>query len=202
MQFNVRAQNHRCAPPCWWATGSAWEGHRDSEWVCPTRIAFLFFLSFITVLSLSLSFFQMHTLLLLHGEESKSRAQRGGHTATFLSMLCWLGWTLPLRGWWGRMALWRNQPGASIAVIIIWIQDCWICSFGPLRGWEMTCLCSPDTRSVYSETTHPPSTTTLPCSTLSARVDECFFNDWHRPSIKTCDYIFHPCLCLWQSPFS
>ncbi len=69
-----------------------------------------------------------------------------------------------------------NQPGASIAVIIIWIQECWVCSFGPLRGWEMTCLCSPDTLSVYSETTHPSSPTTLLCSTLSGWVDECLFN--------------------------
>lgn len=85
------------------------EGHEER--VCPTGIAFLLTcsLSFISLLSFS----QMHTLLLLHREESKSKAQRGGHTATFLSLLCWLGWTLPLRGWWGEMALWRNQPGAS-----------------------------------------------------------------------------------------
>lgn len=155
MCFSMLMSNRRCKR----------ERRRQSE--CPTRIVFRFSttlsLSFYSC-ALSLFLSNAHTAL-LHGEEWKSKAERGGHTATFLSVLCWLSWTLPLRSWWGGMALWKNQPGASIAVIIIWIQECWICSFGPLRGWEMTCLCSSDTLSVCSKTTHPPSTTTLRCST-------------------------------------
>lgn len=108
----------------------------ETERVCPARIASLLSaalsLSFIPVLSLAFPS-DAHSPL-LRGEECKGRARRGGHTATFLSVLCWLGRTLPLRSWWGGMALWRNQPGASIAVIIIWIQDCWVRSFCPLRG--------------------------------------------------------------------
>lgn len=166
-------------------TQTEWASHEESFSICSP---FFYYTAF--------PFSQMHTLLLLHGVESKSRARRGGHTATFLSMLRWLSWTLPLRGWWGGMALWRNQPSASIAVIIIWIPDCWICSFGPLRGWEMTCLHSPDTLSVCRETAHPAPTTTLPCSTLSARVEECFFNDWRGPSIKPATPFFiHGCAC-------
>lgn len=116
-------------------------------------------LLFLCSLSLSNAHF-----ILLRGEDWKSRARRGGHTATFLSVLCWVGSTLPLRGWWGGMALWRNQPGASIAVIIIWIQDCWICNFGPLHGWEMTCLRWADTLSVCNAAAFPPPTVTLPWS--------------------------------------
>lgn len=165
-------------------TETEWASHEESFSICSP-------------------FFLLHCFLFLSNAHSpfapqsrKSRARRGGHTATFLSMLCWLGRTLPLRGWWGGMALWRNQPSASIAVIIIWIPDCWICSFGPLRGWEMTCLCSPDTLSVCSETAHPASTTTPPCSTLSARVEECFFNDWRGPSIKPATpFVIHGCAC-------
>lgn len=145
---------------------------KKTEWMCTISRLSVFFC---IIPAFPLCFPQIHTLLFLRGVE-RSRAQRGGHTATFLSVLCWLGWTLPLRGWWGGMALWRNQPSASIVVIILWIQDCWICSFGPLRRWEMTCLCSPDTLSVYSKTTHPPAWATQPSSTLSARATELFFN--------------------------
>lgn len=99
---------------------------------------------------------------LLHKGEEKKKAVRGGHTATLSSMLCWLGWTLPLRAWWGRMALQRSQPGASIAVIIIWIQDCWIHNSGPLHGWEMTCLCLSDASSIYRQAPHPLSATWAP----------------------------------------
>ena len=57
----------------------------------------------------------------------------------------------------------------------------------------MTCLRSPDTLSVYSETTHPPSATALRRSTPSARVDERFFN------VRT---DAGPALNLWLHPSS
>lgn len=58
-----------------------------------------------------------------------------GHMVTFLWVLRWLGWTLPLRDWWEGMALWRKRLGAYIAAVIIWILYCWVCSFSPLHGW-------------------------------------------------------------------
>lgn len=85
-------------------TKTEWASHEESFSIC-SPCFFYYYAAF--------SFPQMHTLLLLHGVESKSRTRRGGHTATFLSMLCWLGRTLPLRGWWGGMALWR-EPAECI----------------------------------------------------------------------------------------
>lgn len=62
----------------------------ETERVCPARIASLLStalsLSFIPVLSLAFPS-DAHSPL-LHGEECEGRAQRGGHTATFLSVLC------------------------------------------------------------------------------------------------------------------
>lgn len=195
-ECNLMAEKHRCVPPCRWATGAARE-----ERTCgrqPAIKALLSFRSCFTLLS-PLSFFPPSNALSPFVPRRRKWEQSAGRTATFLCMLCWLGWTLPLRGWWGGMALWRNQPGASIAVIIIWIRDCWICTFGPLRGWEMTCLRSPDTLSVCGETTHLPSAATLPHSTLSARVDERFFNDWRGHSIRPATTFFTRARALSQS---
>lgn len=75
--------------------------------------------------------------------------------ATFLSVLCWLDCTLPLRGWWEGMALCREEAGASIVAFIFWIQYCWVRSFGPLLGWEMTCLHLPGTLSVSTSLFRP-----------------------------------------------
>lgn len=79
----------------------------------------------------------------------------------FLSVLCWLSWTLPLRGWWEGIALWRKQLGVSIASLIIWIQHRWVCTCSPLHGWEMTCLCMPGTLSVSMYSLDPSSTSKL-----------------------------------------
>ncbi len=80
--------------------------------------------------------------------ESEASKYGTGHMATFLSVLCWVGWTLPLRGWWEGMALWRQRAGASVAAVIVSIEYCRVRSFGPLHGWEMTCLYLPGTLSV------------------------------------------------------
>lgn len=78
MQFNVRAQNHSCASPCWWATGAA--RYRD---------VFLSFMSFIPAFSLFLSNVRSH---LLHGEEQKEQStERRPHSNIFIYVvLTWL----------------------------------------------------------------------------------------------------------------
>lgn len=163
MQFNVRTSNYRRAPPCWRGASR----QRDPALVPQGA-------------SLCSFFVRLHPLFLhtpLCSTEKKDGAKHREEATQrhFYLAFCWLSWTPSPRGWWGGMALWRNQPGASIVVIIIWKQDCWICSFGPLHGWEMTCLCLPDTLSVYSEAAQPVSASTQPSSTLSAQVDKLFF---------------------------
>lgn len=120
-----KIRHHRCAPPCWWATGAAKRkrstderGMSVSHKDCLPSVS-----SFVFVFLCSLYYSQMQTVLCITKKKKKKNSESRGHTATFLYVLCWLDWTLPLRGWWGRMALWSNQPGASIAVIIMWIQE-------------------------------------------------------------------------------
>lgn len=125
------------------------------------------------------------------------KAKGRGGTMTFLSLLCWLSPTLPLRSWWGGIALRKIQPGASIPVIIIWIPDCWICSSAP-------CPPSPTSMGNYLSAFawHPlrlqPGCSSsvrgapLPRSTLSARVDECFF----KPHVKYgTTFLIPACAC-------
>lgn len=77
---------------------------------------------------------------------------------TFLSVFCWLGWTLPLRGWWEGMAFWMKRPRASIPSVIIWIQHRGVHSCKPLPGWEMTCRYLPGTLSVSMYSLDPSAT--------------------------------------------
>lgn len=97
-----------------------------------------------------------------------------GLMATVLSVLCWLSWAHPLRGWWEGMALWRKRPGASIAAVIIWIQDCWVRSFGPLHGWEMTCLYLLGTLSVSTPQTLPQYKLSWPFDLLCTKSQVAF----------------------------